>query len=559
MYNLAFFFHHIRGWVFFGMTFLFGAIGDSLLMTMYNSFINQPLENFANNYTAYFLLVPETIALTTAVLILILDLIKPNRDSLKAPVIAMVGSLLSLSTVYYTQYLTSRYFNPALGQYWGGLETIDPFSLFLKSIAFWGVIFAIIMSVKTKLPRKHAGEYYALLMFATVAMTFVVSSSDILAIWVMTEFVSLTSYIIVAYNKHEPRAVEGGLKYLLLGAISSAFMLYGFSILYGITGTTNLYVMKTILVQSSKEIANPIFVLAISMFMVGIGFKLAIAPFHTWAPDAFEGASIPVASFIAVTPKIAVIAVFLRVFLLGLSNVATIWVPMMIGCSILSMVIGNLFAMRQNNIKRFLAYSGVAQMGFVLMGLCAAGMQSQVDPNSAIKSLGYNSILNYIVIYAIMTTGAFLIANIVEHHTGSEDYRAYRGLFQRAPASALTLMICLLSLAGIPLTGGFSAKFFVFAAAVAREMWFLVIVASLMAVLAAYYYLRWVFVMFLVEPEDRTLILPTSLHRWAMAVPFILLTFTYVPIPFYGMTLAQIIYDYASGSYFLTINVYFGA
>jgi NADH-quinone oxidoreductase subunit N len=559
MYNFAFFFHHMHGWVFVGMTFLVGEIGDSLIMTLYNTFFSQPLENFANNYTAYFLLIPESLEILSAILILVLDLIKPNRDSLRAPIIAVTGSLLSLSVVYYHQYLTSRYFNPALGQYWGGLETVDPFAMFLKSIAFWGVIFAVIMSVKTRLPRKHSGEYYALLMFAVVAMIFVVSSSDILAIWVMTEFVSITSYIIVAYNKHEPRAIEGGLKYLLLGAISSAFMLYGFSILYGFTGTTNLYVMKTVLVQSSKEIVNPIFVLSIAMFMVGIGFKLAIAPFHTWAPDAFEGASIPVASFLAVTPKIAVIAVFLRVFLLGLSNVTTIWVPMMVSCSILSMVIGNLFAMRQNNIKRFLAYSGVAQMGFVLMGLCAAGLQAQTDPNSAIKSLGYTAMLNYIVIYAIMTTGAFLIANIVFYHTGSEDIRAYRGLFQRAPASALTLMICLLSLAGIPFTGGFSAKFFVFAAAIAREMWLLVIVGSLMAVLAAYYYLRWVWVMFLVEPEDKTLILPTTLHRWAMAVPFILLTFTFVPIPFIGGTLAQMIYDYASGSYFLTINVYFGA
>ncbi|MBU1023699.1 hypothetical protein KKB99_05345, partial [bacterium] len=309
------------------MTLLFAAFGDSLLMTLFRSYFSQPLENFANNYQAYFLLLPESIVLGTAVLILILDMIKPNRDSLKAPIVAIVGTLLSLSTVIYTQYLVSRYFNPALGQYWGGLETIDPFSLFLKSVAFLGVIFAILMSIKTRLPRKHTGEYYSLLLFATVAMTFVVSSSDILAIWVMTEFISITSYIIVAFNKHEPRAVEGGLKYLLLGALSSAFMLYGFSILYGYTGTTNLYVMKTLLVQQAQNITNPIFVLSIGMFMAGIGFKLAIAPFHTWAPDAFEGAPLPVTAFIAVTPKIAVVAVFLRVFLLGLANVAIIWVP----------------------------------------------------------------------------------------------------------------------------------------------------------------------------------------------------------------------------------------
>jgi NADH-quinone oxidoreductase subunit N len=537
--------------------FLDASILDTL-SNAYKLLIGQPLESYANTYPAYFLLLPETIDLTTAVIILISDMIKPNRDSLKSPVIAIIGTLASLSSVYFIQTLVSRYFNPALGQYWGGLETVDPFSLFLKSICYIGVLYTIIISMRTKLPIRHSGEYYALLCFATVAMTFVVSSSDILAIWVLTEFVSITCFIIVGFNKHEPRAIEGTLKYLLLGALSSAFMLYGFSILYGYTGTTNLYMMKQFLIQPAREIPNPIFVLAIGMFMVGIGYKLAIAPFHTWAPDAYEGAPLPVAAFIAISPKIAVIAVFLRVFLLGLANLSSLWVPMMITCAILSMLIGNLFAMRQNNIKRFLAYSGISQMGFALMGLCAAGIHSGMNPNTAITSLGYNSLLNYMVIYAIMTLGAFYIAHVVEYHTGSEDIRAYRGLFQRAPASALTMMVCMLSLAGIPPFGGWSAKFFVFTAALQYGLWFLVIVAAVMAVIAAFFYLRWVKAMFLEEPDDPSIILPGMLQRWAMAVPFILLTFTFVPIPLLG-TLAEQIYNYASNSWFLTLNVYFGA
>lgn len=530
----------------------------AVLLDMYKKYVDTPLQIFADNYTAYFLFVHETITIAGAILILVLDMIKPNRNSLRAPIICLVSSFIALFLVFYTINLTSRYFNPALGQYWGGLETIDPFSLFLKSIAFLGVIFTVLMSIKTRLPRKYTGEYYALLMFATSSMTFVTSSSDILAIWVLTEFVSISSYVIVGFNKHEPRAIEAGLKYLLIGGISSAFMLYGFSILYGMTGTTNLYVMKTVLVQSAQQHTNPIFIIASGAFLAGVGFKLAIAPFHMWAPDVYEGATIPVANFIAVTNKVGVIAVLLRVFLLGLANVARIWVPIIQVCAILSMLIGNLFAMRQNNIKRFLAYSGITQMGFILMGLCAAGVASISDPNRSINCLGYNALLNYIVIYAIMLIGAFFIANIVEFHTGSEDIRAYKGLFQRAPASTLTMTICLLSLAGIPPLAGFNAKFFVFAAAIDKRLWFLVIFAAVMAVMAVFYYLRWIRVMFLEEPEDRTLILPGAMHRWVMAIPFVVLLIANVPLPFIS-SLGEWIYAYASGSYFLTINVYFGA
>lgn len=532
--------------------------GFTVLWDMYKKYIDTPLMIFGDNYTAYFLLVHETITLGGAVLILILDMIKPNRNSLRAPIIALIASGIAFLLVLYTNYLTSRYFNPALGQYWGGLETIDPFSLFLKSVAFIGVFFTILMSIKTRLPHRYTGEYYAMVMFAATSMTFVVSSSDILAIWILTEFVSVSSYVIVGFNKHQPRAVEAGLKYLLIGAISSAFMLYGFSILYGMTGTTNLYVMKTTLVQSAQQHTNPIFVIASGMFLVGIGFKLAIAPFHMWAPDVYEGAPIPIANFIAVTNKVGVMAVMLRVFLLGLANVAIVWVPILIVCSILSMLIGNLFAMRQNNIKRFLAYSGISQMGFMLMGLCAAGAVSRVDPNASINSLGYNSLLNYASIYTIMMVGAFLIANIVEYHTGSEDIRAYKGLFQRAPASTLTLTVCLLSLAGIPPLGGFNAKLYVFAAAIDKGLWILVIVGAVMAVMAAFYYLRWVRVMFLEEPEDKSLILPGFMHRWVMAIPFVILVFANVPLPIIN-SIGEWIYAYAAGSYFLTVNVYFGA
>jgi len=530
----------------------------TVLLDMYKKYVDTPLQIFADNYTAYFLFVHETITIAGAILILVLDMIKPNRDSLRAPIICLVSSFIALFLVFYTINLTSRYFNPALGQYWGGLETIDPFSLFLKSIAFLGVIFTVLMSIKTRLPRKYTGEYYALLMFATTSMTFVTSSSDILAIWVLTEFVSISSYVIVGFNKHEPRAIEAGLKYLLIGGISSAFMLYGFSILYGMTGTTNLYVMKTVLVQSAQQHTNPIFIIASGAFLAGVGFKLAIAPFHMWAPDVYEGATIPVANFIAVTNKVGVIAVLLRVFLLGLANVARIWVPIIQVCAILSMLIGNLFAMRQNNIKRFLAYSGISQMGFILMGLCAAGVVAISDPNRSIDCLGYKALLNYIVIYAIMLVGAFFIANIVEYHTGSEDIRAYKGLFQRAPASTLTMTICLLSLAGIPPLAGFNAKLFVFAAAIDKRLWFLVIFAAVMAVMAVFYYLRWIRVMFFEEPEDKTLILPGAMHRWVMAIPFVVLLIANVPLPFIS-SLGEWIYAYASGSYFLTINVYFGA
>ena len=528
-----------------------------LIDWIYRNLIDTPMEVYASTYRAYFLLTPEILVLFTGLLILVLELIRPNGRRWRAPLIALTGLLLSYGVILYTQYLTSRYFNAALGQFWGGLETIDPFSLFLKTVALFAAVYTILQSMKEKeLNPKYSGEYFAFIMFAFCAVELVVSSSDILAIFVMAEFVSLTCYILVGWLKHRPFSTEGAVKYFLFGALCSAFMLYGFSILYGVTGQTNLYEIKGVILSQRGDFTfdKPLMIMAVIFFMCGIGFKLAIAPFHFWAPDAYQGAPTAIATFIANEPKIAITAVFLRVFLLGFSTMAEYWLPVMQVCAGLSMLVGNLFAMRQTEMKRFLAYSSISQMGFLLMGLCAAGKVATYDPNAAIMSWGYMGVLNYIMIYTVMNVGSFYVVHIVESHTGSTKIDAFRGLIRRAPATGYTFIICMLSMGGIPPLAGFFAKFFVFVPAIETGLYTLVIWAGIMAVISAYYYMRIIRIVALVEPETRTMILPGMLQRFGLIAPF-----AFLALYFVGGKLATWFFGYAAGSFFLTVNVYFGA
>ncbi len=531
---------------------------SDLFVNLYHTVVDTPMEVYASTYRAYFLLTPEMIVLFTGILILCLELIRPNGRRWRAPIIALIGLLLSYGVILYTQYLTSRYFNAALGQFWGGLETIDPFSLFLKTVALFAAIYTILQSMKDReLNPKYSGEYFAFIMFAFTAVELVVSSSDILAIFIMAEFVSLTCYILVGWLKHRPFSTEGAVKYFLFGALMSAFMLYGFSLLYGVTGNTNLYEIKKIILEqrvTQHTFDQPLMVMSVIFFMCGIGFKLAIAPFHFWAPDAYQGAPTAIATFIANEPKIAITAVFLRVFLLGFSTMAAYWLPLMQICSGASMLIGNLFAMRQTDMKRFLAYSSISQMGFLLMGLCAAGKVAEGSPNAAINSWGYYGMLNYIMIYTVMNVGSFYVVHIVETHTGSTKIDAFRGLIQRAPASGYTMLVCLISLAGIPPMAGFFAKFFVFWPAIDTGLYVLAVFAAFNAIISAYYYFRIARIISLVEPESRTMILPGALQRFGLIAPFAFLTLYFVM-----GKLATWFFGYAAGSYFLTINVYFGA
>lgn len=532
---------------------------DEIYNGFYLPFISSPLEIFAATYRAYFLLLPEMLDLTGGLLILLLDMIRPNRNRVRAPLIAQTTLFLSYFPVVFTMYLTTRYFNAALGQYWGGLETIDPFSLFLKSIALVTVNYVVVIAMRSKeLPEKFSGEFYAFLMFATVAIECVVSSSDILAIFLLTEFVAITSYILVGWIKRTPMSTEAALKYFLLGSMSSAFMVFGFAIMYGLAGTTNLYELKIQLHQVRLDDPSmvPVLMLSVLFFMVGIGFKLAIAPFHMYFPDVLEGAPTAISTFLSVTPKIATTAVFIRVFLLGLSTVADLWVPMMQICAVLSMTIGNLFALRQTNMKRFLAYSSISHMGYLLLGLCAAGVVAETNSNAAIQSLGYMGMLHYMTVYAIMNTGAFLIVGIVEHHTGGCDIDNFKGLVHRAAPAAYTMLVVFLSLAGIPPLAGFAAKFFVLMPTLESDvrLYTLAIIAILNMVVSAYVYLRFIKIMFLDNPTVEERFYPDTTYRYAMIPPF-----AFLLLYFIGGFLIRHLYAYSASSAFLTINVYFGS
>jgi NADH-quinone oxidoreductase subunit N len=538
----------------------FGLIAyyEQIKTGFYQPYISQPLEVFAAAYRAYFLLIPEALDLSGGILILILDMIRPNGHRMRAPMIANIWLMFSYFPVIFTMFLTSRYFNAALGQYWGGLETIDPFSLFLKSIALITVNYVVVIAMRSKdLPAKFSGEFYAFIMFATVAIESVVSSSDILAIFLLTEFVAITSYILVGWLKNKPISTEAALKYFLVGSMSSAFMVFGFAIMYGLSGTTNLYDMKVALQQVRQNDPSmvPVMLLSVLFFMVGIGFKLAIAPFHAYFPDVLEGSPTAVSTFLSVTPKIATTAVFIRVFLLGLSTVADLWVPMMQICAVLSMTLGNLFAIRQTNMKRFLAYSSISQMGYMLLGLCAAGVIAKTDANGATQSLGYMGMLHYMVVYAIMNTGAFLITSVVEYHTGGTDFDNFKGLVHRAPPSAYTMLACILSLAGIPPLAGFAAKIFVLMPTMETNvaLYPLAVIAIINMIISTYVYLRVIKTMFFDRPLVETRFYPDTTYRYAMIPPFAFVIFYFI-----GGFFVKYLYAYAASSYFLTINIYFG-
>ncbi|MEO7995748.1 MAG: proton-conducting transporter membrane subunit, partial [bacterium] len=246
-----------------------GPLVGTWFMNAYQAFIDNPMEIFAEQYTAYFLMVHEFTIAVGAIMVLTMDMIRPVGYRLKAPAVTLWTNLISWGMVWYTQYQVSRYFNPAIGQYWGGQETIDPFSLFLKSVAFIPAIYSTLLSMRSALPKNYMGEFYFMLEMNVLAMTFVVSSSDLLAMYVLTEFVSIASYIMVASRKDLPKAIEGSMKYFLFGVLCSAFLLFGILLLYGMTGTTNLYVMKqTLHNMGPNDAIQPIYFLAVTFFLV---------------------------------------------------------------------------------------------------------------------------------------------------------------------------------------------------------------------------------------------------------------------------------------------------
>ncbi|NOX63521.1 MAG: NADH-quinone oxidoreductase subunit N [Chloroflexi bacterium] len=432
-------------------------------------------------------LAPELILLLTGFAALGVDLaLRRNTDGRASAIVALVGLLLAFVAALN---LAASGVNAVIAS----TMAVDAFALFFKAVTTIGVALVILASMNYMKGRsKYLGEFYALLVFATLAISITVSATNLILVYLGIEFLSITSYILAGFIRGDKLSEEAATKYFLYGATAGAVMLYGISLLYGATGATDLAAVGRALSASGANFYLGI--AAIIFLVVGFGFKATWVPFHHWAPDTYDGAPTPVTAYLSTASKAAGFAVAARVLIIAMPEFATDWTNYLAALAILTMSVANFVALKQRSVKRMLAYSSVAHAGYILIGLAAIGS----DPTFN----GLNGLLIYIIAYIFTNVGAFLTVMAVERQAHSNDIEAYAGLVRRAPALTLLMTIFLLSLAGIPPTAGFIGKFFVLGAAVQQDMLVLAAVGAVNVVIAAAYYLNVVRYMFFVDEED---------------------------------------------------------
>jgi NADH-quinone oxidoreductase subunit N len=412
-----------------------------------------------------------------ALSLMLADLFLPARRGKVLYHLAWIASFVALVLVGLTVSNAAGY------QGVGSLWAVDPMSQFLKILVLLTGILCLMLGLEYKqLPLKHAGTFSALLLFSLVGLMVMVSSVDLLILFVALELVSISSFILTGFERKNPKSNEGAIKYFLFGAFSSAIMAYGISLYYGATGTTSL------LGLSSPQ--GPLLILGLLFILLGFCFKASIAPMHFWVPDAYEGAPLPVTAFLSLAPKIATMGVMLRVFsvLIPAGDVQLTGVLGILAG--LTMTIGNFTALFQNNIKRLLAYSSVAQAGYMMIGIVSG------------DAMGLEGVLLYSFIYVAMNLGAFAVAQAVgdtgaNKGQGSYDLTAFDGLSKRSFGMALAMAFCLLSLAGIPPMAGFIGKFYIFSSAFQTGHYGLAALGLVNSLVSVYYYVRVVYHMFL--------------------------------------------------------------
>jgi NADH-quinone oxidoreductase subunit N len=375
---------------------------------------------------------------------------------------------------------------------------LDGYSNFFKIVFYINVILTIFISLRyISLERASFGEYYALLLFSTSGMMIVASSLDLIVLYLGLELMSLSTYILVGIMRHDAKSNEAALKYFLLGGFSSAFLLYGASLIYGLTGTTDIMLIAEFIRENGLA-GNRMLLLSVVLFVVAFGFKIAAAPFHMWAPDAYEGAPTSITAFMSVGPKAAGFAALGRVFMIAFSSMKVEWSAILIPLAVLSMCIGNIAAIAQTNIKRMLAYSSIAHAGYALLGVITGTGE------------GILSMMNYMFIYAFMNIGAFSVVIMLRSEgMKGEDLSDYEGLARSHPLASALMLVFMFSLTGIPPTAGFIAKFSIFMEAIRAGYVPLVIIAVIFSVASAFFYLRVVMYMYMKEPRGEV-VLSTS-------------------------------------------------
>lgn len=461
---------------------------------------------------------PEFAVTATILLLIVVHVASKNRRSPVPAFLALVGTGAALLCAWLT---------PPTGAGTGlfqGMVVLDDFAVFFKILTALATIIVIFMSIDSvELQDKSQAEYYVFLLSVLLGMFLLASASDIVMVYLALELVSIPSYLLAGYLKGKESSTEASMKYVVYGATASGVMIYGFSLLYGMTGTTQVAEIGRLLTRGAAPL--PAF-LAAAMVTVGFGYKIAAVPFHMWSPDVYEGAPTPVTAFLSVGPKAAGFAILIRFFYTVFASAGTggawtlsspvDWTFLFAVLSAVTMTVGNLVAISQQNVKRLLAYSSIAHAGYMMMGFVL------------LTSVGLEAILFYLVVYLFMNLGAFYVVVLVANSSRSEDISDFAGLGIRAPVAAIAFAVFLFALTGIPPFSGFIGKVYLFAEVIHRGVYWLAIVAALNSVVSLYYYARIVKVMFLEGPKTDS----------ALAVPFVprmMLTLLVVPTLFLGV------------------------
>lgn len=405
-----------------------------------------------------------------------------------------------------------------------GSLILDRFSIFFNWIfEIASLIVAIVSYHYLEIEGEHHGEYYSLILIAQSGMFFLAAGTDLVTLFIGLELMALCFYIMVGFLRGARRSNEAAIKYLLLGAFSSGFLVYGFSILYGLAGSTRLADVETAI--SSRSPSDPVVLLALVTTSVGLLFKISAVPFHMWAPDAYEGAPTTVTAYLSVASKAASFAFLLRIFLGPLWPARNAWQPLIIGVAILTMTVGNLAAISQSNVKRLLAYSSISHAGYMLLGLIAG------------NDTGIKGIAVYILVYAFMNLGAFLVVVAMRRQNIiGEDLDDMAGLMYKNPGYAILMLIFLLSLAGIPPTAGFLGKYYIFLSLIETGHYVLAVIATLYVAVAIYYYFRIVRTMFVGELREKAPLATSLGLRVALGISGVLtLLIGIYPEPFLRM------------------------
>ena len=451
--------------------------------------------NFSDFYTTtdHFTIMPALMMVLFGCAILLFDVIRwmGFADPRQRKWLVFFVIMAEVFTAY--GLITQQTFLNAQGAISGfhGSVIVDGFGIFFNWIFLVAALIVAVVSYKyLEIAGEHHGEYYSLILFAQCGMYFLATGTDLITLFIGLELMALCFYVMVGFLRGDKRSNEAALKYLLLGAFSTGFLVYGFSLMYGLAGSTKLSVIEEAIAQ--RQPWDPVVFLAMAMTAIGLLFKISAAPFHMWAPDAYEGAPTTVTAYLAVASKAASFAFLLRIFTGPLAPAREAWEPLMAAVAIVTLTLGNLAAINQTNIKRLLAYSSISHAGYMLLGLVAGNEH------------GIQGIAVYVMVYTFMTLGAFLVVVALRRQNIiGEDIDDIAGLIHKSPGYAVLMLIFLLSLAGIPPTAGFLGKYYIFLSLIETRHYGLAVIGVAYVAVAIYYYFKIVRSMFVREETEK--------------------------------------------------------